>query len=181
MEQVRQALFDAYPAIRDIHIHDVFMGEGRHATGLVGDKATIARPEVIRSFLVTIPPDQVLGIAIADIAIRLGCLMKNPIAFLGGLSSQSTIVFGLVEPANAKDDALKEALDNAKDNAQRIAGFIGKNVGAIEQVSVLEFPGSFEMMRHSRHAAWSRIRYLSNSPDGIEIPAKLSVTFKLAD
>src|SRR6516162_9684173 len=62
VDQVRQALLEGYPEIRDIEIQDVFMGEGRHATGLVGDKATIARPEVIRSFLVTIPPDQVLGI-----------------------------------------------------------------------------------------------------------------------
>ena len=181
VDQVRQALLDAYPEIRDIEIQDVFMGEGRPATGLAGDKATIARPEVIRSFLVTIPPDQVLGIAIADRAIRLGCLMKNPIMFIG-INPQSTIAFGLVEPATAKDAALKEALDNAKDKAQRIAGFMGKNIGAIEQVSVLETPGSFEMMRHSRHAAWSRIKsYLSNSADGIEVPAKISVTYKLAD
>lgn len=181
VDQVRQALLDAYPEIRDIEIQDVFMGEGRHATGLVGDKATIARPEVIRSFLVTIPPDQVLGIAIADRAMRLGCLMRSPIVFIGGLNPQSTIAFGIVEPATAKDDALKEALDNAKDKAQRLAGFMGKNIGAIEQVSVLESPGSFEMTRQSRHAAWSRIKYLSNSADGIEISAKISVTFKLAD
>jgi hypothetical protein len=56
-----------------------------------------------------------------------------------------------------------------------------KNIGAIEQVSVLEFPGSFEMMRHTRYAALSRIKYLSNSADGVEIPAKLSVTFKFVD
>jgi hypothetical protein len=50
------------------------MGEGRPVMGLVGNKPNAARPEVIRSFLVTIPPDQELGIAIADRAIRLGCL-----------------------------------------------------------------------------------------------------------
>jgi uncharacterized protein YggE len=179
-DQVRQALLEAYPEIRDIEIQDVFMGESR-TVSLGDNKANVGRPEVLRSFLVTIPPDQVLGIAIADKAIRLGCLMRNPLPFLGGLNPQGAIMFGLVEPANAKDDALKQAIDNAKDKAQRLAGFMGKNIGAIEQVSVLEVPGSFEMMRHSRHAAWSRIRYLSNSPNGIEISAKISVTFKLAD
>ena len=97
MEQVRQALFDAYPAIRDIHIHDVFMGEGRHAMGSVGSTANTARQEVIRSLLVTIPPDQELGIAIADRAIRLGCLMRDPMYAAGIRSNHSSVVFGLVE------------------------------------------------------------------------------------
>jgi uncharacterized protein YggE len=108
VDQVRQALLDAYSNIRDIHIQEVF------------------------------------------------------------------------EPANAKEEAITLAIDNAKDKARHLARFMAKNIGAIDQVSLLEFHVSFEAMRH-RHAALSRVKYLSNSADRIEIPAKDSVAFILTD
>jgi uncharacterized protein YggE len=181
LNQVNQTLRDTYKEIRDIHIHDVFVGENRPGMGLPTHKTNSPRPEVVKSLLVTAPPRPELAMKIIDTAIRMGCLMQNPAAFPGPPISQATIMYGLANPAEAQQEATARAIADAKEKAWRIAKMIERKLGRVKGVSATDYLNSDNMFRPNRNSVLARARYLSASADEVQISAKVSVTFELEE
>jgi uncharacterized protein YggE len=180
VDQVNQTLRDTYREIREIQIKDLYVGEGRPALGLA--RANPPRPEVVKSLLVTIPPNPELAVKIVDMASRMGCLMGNPVGFpMGSPNPRSVILYGLAEPLEAEKEATARAIADAKEKAAQIAKIVEKRIGSIRNVGAMDLLSTDDLIRRSKNPILARSSYLSVSVEGVEISAKVRVTFELMD
>jgi uncharacterized protein YggE len=181
VEQALQTLRDTYRDIRDIQIKDMSVGESKPALGFARDKTYPPRPEVVKGVLVTILPDPELAVKIVDTASRIGCTLGGPTAVLGGQHPQHAILYGIAEPAEAQQEATARAIAEAKEKASRLARMVEKRIGSIRSVGSTELMMPEDMMMSRKNPILLRARYLSSSPDAVEISAKVHVTFELLD
>src|SRR5262245_13779697 len=65
--EVQRTLRETYRDIGDVHVRDVYVGEGKQV-GFQRDKSNPPRPEVVKSLLVTIPANSELAVKIVDTA-----------------------------------------------------------------------------------------------------------------
>jgi uncharacterized protein YggE len=182
VERVRSALQTTYREIRDVHIQDVHLGEAKLAMGFQRDKANPPRPEVVKSVLITIPADPLLAVKIVDTAVRLGCTMSASTGAFGP-PQPSVILYGLSEPADAEQEAVTRAINEAKEKASRIARMMERRIGTVQSISAMEnlisiaLPGEIKRVRDT----FRLTKYLSFSSDRVEVPGRISLTFELLD
>lgn len=180
VKQVHDTLRETYREIRDIQIHEVYIGgERRPAMGFARDKVNPTRPEVVKSLFVTLPPNPELGVKIVDTACRLGSEIGNPGGFALAPNPQSAIMYGLAEAAEAQQEAFARAVADAKDKAWRLARTLERKLGPILRVAAMEFVSPEEITRTNKYSTLARAKYLSISAAAVEIPAKVSVSFEL--
>jgi uncharacterized protein YggE len=181
VDQIQRALRETYAEIRDIQIKDIHVGEVKPSIGFgVGDKSNSPRPEVTKSLLIAIPPNPELAVKIVDTACRMGCTIGNPSESHTG-SAHSVIVYALAEPTQAHQEATVRAIAAAKEKASRIAKTVEKSLGSIKSVSAMDSFMSDDIFRRHQNPIIARARYVSASPDGVEVRANVSVVFELVD
>jgi len=181
VDQIQRALRETYAEIRDIQIKDIHVGEVKPTIGFgVRDKSNSPRPEVTKTLLITIPPNPELAVKIVDTACRMGCSIGNPTESHGG-SAHSVILYALAEPTQAHQEATTRAIAAAKEKASRIAKTVEKDLGSIKSVSAMDSFLSDDFFRRHQNPVIARARYVSASPDGVEVRANVSVVFELMD
>ena len=184
MEQVNKTLRDTFSEIKETLVRDMYVGESKSHWGR--EKAESPQPEVIKGLLVIIPPHPDLATKIVDKASRMGCLIQNPADERILSYPRGVVMYGLAQYAEAEQEAIEKALTDAEESAAPVAKILSKKVGAVKKISSIE-----TLRKQTQSDTYTRTAknntlvlptsYLSVSPDSVQVSAKLSVTFELAD
>ena len=185
VEEVSRTLKDAFPEIKAIELKDIYAGESKSYSFMRGEKSEPPQPEVIKGLLVTTSPDLGLTTKVVDTASRMGCIIQNPADDRIGSYPRSVVLYGLSEYVEAEQEAIENAIADAKDNASKASRILHQQVGVIKQLSSVETLRT--KMAHDEHIRTNRniivfpTSYLSVSPTNVEVSAKVSVKYTLID
>jgi len=183
-EDVLRVLRDTCGAdLKEVQVKDIHAGETKPAIGMIGrDKSNSSRPELVQGILVVLAPKPDLAVKIVDLACRMGCLMSNQGGGLvAGPGMQNVILYGLADPVELEQEATALAIADARKKALEIATRLGKRLGALRTINAMAIHTPEDFMRRNRTPLLSRGTYLSVSPEQVEVPAKVSMSFELLD
>jgi uncharacterized protein YggE len=182
---INETLKDTFPDIRETRLKDIFVGESKSYSYAGRDKGEPPQPEVIKGLLIIAPPNADLATKIIDTASRMGCIIQNPVDSYYGPYPKSVVLYGLVNYAEAEQEAMEQAVNDAKHNASNAARIINKQVSSIQEISSVETLRmkltQDETMRLDRNAIVFPTSYLSVSPETVEVSVRVSVKFELAN
>jgi hypothetical protein len=74
-----------------------------------------------------------------------------------------------------------QAIADARQKAARIAKGMEKQIGAVKNLGATSWFQAGEMVGRHGNQLIARGQYLSPSAEGVEVPAKVNVTFELKD
>lgn len=168
--------------MKEVQLKDIHAGESKPALGIGRDRLNGSRPEVVKGILVVLAPKPDLAVRTVDMACRMGCLMANPGGGLAaGPGTQTVILYGLVDPGEVEHEATALAIAEARKRALAIATRMEKRLGPVRSINTTVFHNPEDFMRRNRTPLLSRGSYLSVSPEQVEVPAKVSMSFELLD
>jgi len=183
--QVGKTLKDTFPEINAIELKDIYAGESKSYSFMRSEKSEPPQPEVIKGLLVVTSPNLDLATKIVDTASRMGCIIQNPADDRIGSYPRSVVLYGLSSYEEAEQQTIEAAIADARENAIKVSQILNKQIGAIRQISSVETLrtklAQDEYIRTSRNIIVFPTSYLSVSPDMVEVSAKVSVKFELAN
>jgi uncharacterized protein YggE len=178
-ERIVEAIKAAAPNVRKIEVTDVQIGETKPSWRETNESP---KPEVVKNVLVVISPAPDAAVRIVDVASRLGATLQNPLSNSPFGDPLGVIVYGLLSCGSVEEEVMKKAVDNASENASRMAKLMEKSLGRILNVSKVEwFSGSVKSVFEKNVNCKFQTDYLSVTPENVVVTASLTVDFELRD
>ncbi|HEU0297212.1 MAG TPA: SIMPL domain-containing protein [Anaerolineales bacterium] len=185
LEQISTTLKNSFPEIKEIQPKDIYVGESKSYSFMAREKAEPPQPEVIKGLLVLTSPHSDLTTKIVDTASRMGCIIQNPTDPHLGSYPRGVVLYGLADYEEAEQEALENAITDAKENASKAARILNKQINSIKEISSVE---TLRMKMAHDETIWLNrniivfpTSYLSVSPQQVEVSVKVSVTFELVN
>ena len=179
VDNIEKAMEEKHKEIKGIDVMDIKVGEKRKGYWGSEQKDEAPRPEVVKRMRITIPPDARLAYELIDTAIRAGAIMQIPSSMQYSGEIKSIVVYGLLDASELEDQARKKALENAKDNAKKIAALVGKKIGEVVSVGCsgsYSWPNQIYIM--GRESDFP-VKHVGIDPDKIEISRSMTITYEL--
>ena len=180
VQKLQTALQEAYEEIQQITISDWRIGVPPTPWGQPAQQSESAEVHVVKQVCITVPPTHALLHTIVDTALQYDALIEKPSSY--PYSSypgevQSCLLYSITDNASAEQEAMKAAIEDARQKAQLVAKFSEKEIGNIIEildscfatgplvyrpVTVLPFP----------------VKYMSIRSDSVNVSGCYMVTFE---
>jgi len=131
-DEIQKVIKQTNPNILDIDIIDFRLGE-RTSRSYRPDEEAPATPEVIKRIRITSNPDPEPVHKIVDAAIRAEAVME--VQRYSDPNNYGTVLYGLTKFEKAYKEAQKQAIANARSEAQNIAELLGRKLGEVLNVN----------------------------------------------
>lgn len=180
-EEVIKAIRQDRPQVMDVKNTTAELGEKRNQYYSSSDKDESPRPQVVQRLMVSIPPVPSLAYEIIDAALRAGAVMTIPSSTHYSGEINSVVVYGLQNAKDVEEEAKTLAFEDAKKNAESSAALAGRKLGAVNSVNCQSVQGFSQQMYFSGRKADFPTKYISISPDKIDINGSVTVTYNFVD
>lgn len=177
-EQIKSALGQGFPEIKELRFADVKMGEKSARIVRYDDADRPPRPEVAKSLLIIAEAASGNLHKIIDVALDSGATLQPGVP--GQIGEPGSVVqYGLLAPAKAEAEAMQQALAEARERASRLAQAAGKRIGEIIAIADEGLPWTARPVYGRPVQPQLPTRYVSASSEGVEVSRALRVTFEL--
>ena len=177
---VVKAVREKHGEIKDIEVVDVEVGQKGGSYWGSESASEPPRPEIVKRIRIAIPPTPALAYEITDTAIRAGAGMAGPSYPSFSDEPSGVIMYGLLDPVEAEDEASKEALVNAAKEAGKIASLAGVGVRAIVSIIASGPVDYVGIIRSANGQADRVLKHAGVNPDKVEVSRTVVVSYEVA-
>ena len=181
VEAVLKAVKEGRTNIIDIAVTTVDVGEKSSRVWSGDSQNAPPRPQVSRQLRIVIPPDLTLAYEIIDAAIRAGAILtRDSMTHYSGEVS-GTVVYGVQDGAAIEEELKKDALEDARKQAEKTAQLAGKSVGPLCSIGCQSTATWPQGMVFGGKTTGYPTQYVGTDSKQIEIKTTISTTFELQD
>lgn len=168
-------------AVKDISVVDVALGEKKNEYWRSDQKEESPRPQVVRRIRIRCKPDPVGIYEVIDKGIRAGALMQIPSTVRYSEDIRSVVVYGLEQSAEILDRVRKQAMADARSEADKSATLAGKTVGDVVTIGCSGSSHWGMPMRVMGMQADFPTEHIGTNPEEITISHTVAVTYELKE
>lgn len=180
IQKLQTALQDAYEGIQQITISDWRIGGPPPSWGQPAQQSESTQVHVVKQICITVPPTHPLLYTIVDTALQYDALIEEPssypyTSYLGEV--KSCLLYSITDHATAEQEAMKAAIEDARQKAQFVAQFSENALGNIIEIRDNCFPTSLLVYPRVTPLPFP-VKYTSTSPDSVNVSGCYTVTFE---
>jgi uncharacterized protein YggE len=174
--EIRKAL-KKHPEVKDVEVTDEVLGEADRQNFTPEPKNEGYHPEIVRRIRITMPAEPAKIYAMIDTATSAGAVIETSSSVVMSGNSNSIVVYGLQKPDEAKSQARRLAMADAKKQAESLAAIAEKKAGGVLRIN----DNLVSVQYVSVPASGQDPDYSSQNPHEIVVGVSLSVTFDLKE
>lgn len=180
IQKLQTALQEAYEEIQQITISDWRIGVPPTPWGQSAQQSESAKVYVVKQVCITVPPTHALLHTIVDTALQYDALLENPSSYPYSYypgEVQSCLLYSITDNVSAEQEAMKAAIEDARQKAQLVAKFNEKEIGNIIEILDSCFPTGPLVYRPETILPFP-VKYMSIRPDSVDVSGCYTVTFE---